>query len=78
MRTKIKNAKEKVTLALNAAKDFFWFVREIHKMEIRMKYAFVAYTVIIFLSGALISDLFDYSFKQDWIQIFSSFFKVIP
>lgn len=77
MRTKIKNAKEKVTLALIATKDFFWFTREIHRMEIRMKHAFVAYTVIIFLSGALISDLFNYSLKQDWIQIFSSFFKAI-
>ena len=77
MLKKIKNAKEKVTLALNATKDFFWFTREIHRMEIRMKHAFVAYSAILFLFGALVSDLFNYSFKQDWIQIFSSFFKAI-
>lgn len=77
MRTKIKNAKEKVTLACNATKDFFWFLKEIHKMEIRMKHAFIAYSAIIFISGALISDFYNYSFKQDWIQIFSSFFKAI-
>ena len=77
MLKKIKNAKEKVTLALNAAKDFFWFSKEMHKMDIRIKHAFMAYTTILFLSGALISDLFNYSFKQDWIQIFSSFFKAI-
>ncbi len=77
MLKKIKNAKEKVILAFNATKDFFWFSKEMHKMDIRTKHAFMAYTTILFLSGALISDLFNYSLKQDWIQIFSSFFKAI-
>ena len=68
MRTKIKNAKDKVTLAFNAAKDFFWFTREIHRMEIRMKHAFIAYSAIIFLSGALVSDLYDYSLEHNWMM----------
>ena len=68
MRTKIKNAKEKVTLACNATKDFFWFLKEIHKMEIRMKHAFIAYSAIIFISGALISDFYNYSLEHNWMM----------
>lgn len=77
MRTKIKNAKDKVTLAFNAAKDFFWFTREIHRMEIRMKHAFIAYSAIIFLSGALVSDFYDFSLKQDWFMTIYTFLRGI-
>ena len=68
MLKKIKNAKEKVTLAFNATKDFFWFSKEMHKMDIRTKHAFMAYSSIVFLSGALVSDLYDYSLEHNWMM----------
>lgn len=68
MRTKIKNAKEKVILAFNATKDFFWLMKEMYKMDIRTKHAFMAYSAIIFLSGALVSDLYDYSLEHNWMM----------
>ena len=61
MLKKIKNANV-------AAKDFFWFSKEMHKMDIRTKHAFMAYSSIVFLSGALVSDLYDYSLEHNWMM----------
>ena len=77
MLKKIKNAKEKVTLALVAAKDFFWFMKEMYKMDIRTKHAFMAYSAIIFLSGALVSDLYDYSLEHNWMMAIYYFLRGI-
>lgn len=67
----------KIKMALAATKDFFWFMREMHKTEIRTKHAFMAYSAIIFLSGSLISDFYDYSLKQDWFMTIYSYLKAI-
>jgi len=56
-------------LTIQALKDIKWLVRNICDSSTQNKYAFIAYSVLLFLAGAILSDLWDYTIKIEWIQL---------
>lgn len=60
-----KTLKEKFTLVLSAVKDVSWFFDMMKVSETRTRHAFMAYTCIMFLFGALWSDAWDYCIKNE-------------
>jgi len=68
---------KQIGIIIQAIRNIKWFINQTYTYEVKRKYAFVAYSFMLVLFGAIMSDLWDYALQIDWIHIVTNIVKAI-
>ena len=72
-----RNKVSRIKMAKSACKDISWFLNSMMKNDQRTSHAFIAYSLILFLFGVVLSDIWDYTLKTEWLYALIDVFKAI-
>lgn len=68
---------EQLKITIKALSDIKWVFLKNVEEDKKTKYAFIAYSGIVFFCGALFSDIYDHIMKFDLFSIIHNFIKAI-
>lgn len=79
--TRIKNwfntTIQHIKIVVQAVKDIRWLIAQNIEKDLKTKYAFMAYSALVFFYGAVILDLFNFILKNDLFKIVTNLLKAI-